>query len=479
MLENLEPSVVWKHFEKICSIPHPSGAEEKIANYVIDLAAKNNLSTIKDSAGNVLVRKNSTNIEKKDAVVLQSHLDMVPQKNSEVVHNFLTDPILPYIDGQWLKAKATTLGADNGIGVAIVCAILESKEIKHGPIEALFTVDEERGMSGAFGLSKDILKGKMLINLDTENEDEICIGCAGGRDIVATFRILSEQTPKNCVAYNLKILGLKGGHSGIDIHLNRGNALKLISTLLKELYDCCELKVSSLNGGSARNAIPREAFATVCVPVDRVENFKITVDNYKKRMLKKYKEIDPDFNITITETTLPEKILSKESFEVTLLAMIECPNGVLEMDKNFENVVETSNNLSIVSLKEDIFRIECMLRSSSTESLVSYYNSISDIFAKYQAKIADGNIFPPWQPKTNSRLLEIMKKAYTDLYKKELKVVVVHAGLECGIIGSKYPEMEMVSCGPTIRFPHSPDERLHIASVNRFWKWLIKSLEQL
>jgi len=480
MLENLEPQPVWRYFERFCALPHPSGYEEKAAKFVVDCAAKLGLTAITDITGNVLVRKEATDPSgNRDTIVLQSHLDMVPQKNDATVHDFKKDPIRLQIDGEWVKARGTTLGADNGIGVAVALAVLESDTIQHGPIEALFTIDEERGMTGAFGLANDFLSGRKMINLDTENENEICIGCAGGTDIIATLPAVFEPVRKGDSALSIAIKGLRGGHSGMEIHLNRGNALKLMARILTTAADRCDLRIAKLHGGSARNAIPREAFATVTLPNDRVAVFTSFIETMQASIAKELTATDAGFTISIEKTPLPEKTATLKTLNDLLTALTICPYGVQRMSASLEGVVETSNNLSIVSVNHEEVRIECMLRSSSDEQLENYRKSISAIFTDRGALVSYGSNYPGWQPDPQASLLQVMKAAHKKVYKKEPEVVAVHAGLECGIIGARFPGMEMVSCGPTIRYAHSPDEQMLIPSVERFWRWLVAGLERM
>ncbi len=477
MLEKLEPHPVWKYFEQLCAIPRPSGHEGEAARFIIECAAKLGLTAITDKVGNVLIGKKGK--ARRSPVILQSHLDMVPQKNAATSHDFKKDPIRPFIEGEWVKASGTTLGADNGIGVAIALAVLESTTINHGPIEALFTVDEERGMTGAFGLSDGFLTGRKLINLDTENEDEICIGCAGGTDVIATLPVHHEEIKKDQAAFSITISGLRGGHSGMEIHLGRGNALKLMTRVLTGLAVKFDLHISDLHGGSARNAIPREAFAIVTIPKLKSSGFKSAVNAIKKAIAYEFVTADPGFSIDISETALPQTTIDDSSRQHLLAALTECPCGVLRMSATMAGVVETSNNLAIIIPGNDAFRIDCMLRSSSEQALVSLKDSVSNLFSSKGASISCGSMYPGWQPVPDSALLAAMKQAYESVHKKAPGIVAVHAGLECGIIGARFPAMEMVSCGPTIRFAHSPDEQMNVPSVERFWRCLVAGLEMV
>jgi dipeptidase D len=480
MLEQLQPHSVWKYFEQFCAIPHPSGFETRAQQYVVECAAKLGLTAITDTTGNVLIRKKATDKRTgRKTVVLQSHLDMVPQKNAATEHDFKKDPIRPMIDGEWVTAQGTTLGADNGIGVAVALAVLESNSIQHGPIEALFTLDEERGMTGAFGLAEDFLAGRMLINLDTENEDEICIGCAGGTDVAAELPVETEPALSNGKAFTIAIRGLRGGHSGMEIHLNRANALKCMAQVLSAAFDEHALQLASLSGGSARNAIPREAFAEVVIPEGTEEQFSGTVAKVKKDLIATLTPTDNEFSLSVTETTLPRTVITSDALQRLLTVLNDCPYGVQKMSDTVPDMVETSNNLSAVATRPESIRIDCMLRSSSGPGLKALRGRIDHLFKQQGAATTFGSTYPGWQPDPDSSLLVAIKTAHRLTYNKDPEIVAVHAGLECGIIGSKFPGMEMISCGPTIHYAHSPDERMHIASVQRFWKWLTTALEQL
>ncbi len=480
MLEQLQPQSVWKYFEQFCAIPHPSGYETRAQQYVVECAANLGLTAITDTTGNVLIRKKA--IDKRTGrktVVLQSHLDMVPQKNAATEHDFKKDPIQPMIDGEWVTAKGTTLGADNGIGVAVALAVLESNSIQHGPIEALFTLDEERGMTGAFGLAEDFLAGRMLINLDTENEDEICIGCAGGTDVAAELPVSTQPAPTSGKAFSVSIKGLRGGHSGMEIHLNRTNALKCMAKVLSAASKEIDLHLTTLSGGSARNAIPRESFAEIVLPSDKADLFSTIVAKIKTEITATLTPADHGFSLAISETTLPRTVITDAALQRLLMVLNDCPYGVQKMSNTVPDMVETSNNLSAVATRPESIRIDCMLRSSSGPGLKALRDRIDHLFKQQGAATTFGSTYPGWQPDPDSSLLATLTAAHRSTYNKDPEIVAVHAGLECGIIGSKFPGMEMISCGPTIQFAHSPDERMHIASVQRFWNWLSTALEQL
>lgn len=480
MLEQCEPKSVWKYFEEFCSIPHPSGFEKQAADYIVSCADTLGLEAVTDTVGNVLIRKKAQGKPPdSEGVILQSHLDMVPQKNDTTDHDFRKDPISPFIDGDWVKASGTTLGADNGIGVAIALAVLENKRIAHGPIEALFTLDEERGMTGAFGLPSDFLQFRKMINLDTENDEEICIGCAGGTDIIGSFPMEREIIPAGYIGLSISIKGLQGGHSGMEIHLGRGNALKEMGDLLNIIMQQTSIRLSSINGGTACNAIPREAFATLAVPEDTVTDIQAIINDFYKERLDHFKTIDPEYAILVEQCTAPEQALGRSVCNSLLIIMNNLPNGVRSMSSTLTDVVETSNNLAIVKEKKGALLIECMSRSSSDSDLATLKGEITDLFRRNNATVSYESTFPGWQPDPKSSLLTTMKNAYHSVNKKEPMVTVVHAGLECGVIGARFSGMEMISCGPTIHFAHSPDERMSIASVEKFWKFIVTGLELL
>lgn len=477
-LDELEPSIIWRHFANICSIPHPSKHESELVAYIQNFASEHSLISKIDSIGNIVVSKPATEgMENRPALILQSHLDMVPQKNDSTLHDFTIDPIKPYIDGQWVKAKDTTLGADNGIGTATILAILESVNIKHGPLEAFFTIDEETGMTGALGLSKNLLTGNRLINLDTEEEGQLYIGCAGGVDCTAEIVYEEEPGLDTCTAFSISLKGLKGGHSGIDIHLGRGNAIKLLNRILFIGSSLYSLKISSFTGGSVRNAIPREAFAIVTIPMMHKETFQAFIKEQEKLLCAELYGSEHALTINISEVAVPENVLSLKSQNNILSAVYACPNGVIRMSSRVHGVVETSNNLALINCQNGKAYIHCLLRSSIETAIKDLQNAVSCALTLAGAHVEFSGGYPGWEPDPDSELLKTMMDVYKSATGKLPEVKVVHAGLECGIIGSKYPGMEMVSCGPTIQYPHSPDERVEIASVERFWKYILKVLE--
>lgn len=478
-LEDLKPSLLWKHFSAICAIPHPSKHEEKLSQYICDFARTHHLDLKKDSVGNILFRKNATSgKEHSPTLILQSHLDMVPQKHDSVSHDFLTDPVRPYSDGEWVRAQGTTLGADNGIGVAISLAVLEDTTLVHGPLEVLFTIDEETGMTGVNNLDPSLLNGKRLINLDTEDDHELCIGCAGGVDAVAIINPVFEPVPDNMISFKIALEGLRGGHSGIDIHTGRGNAIKLLNRVLYVASEQFNIGISSFNGGNVRNAIPRLATAEISVPESNEKSFTGWLSDIEKTIRQEHAPIEPDLKISLTKTALHKQQLSHATKTNLLRSIYACPNGVYKMSNAFADLVETSNNVSILKCDQTTIKIECLCRSSTESSRDDCANVIASAFSLGDAHVAFHGGYPGWAPNPDSKLLADMNAIYKEVYARDPDIIAVHAGLECGLIGAKYPGMDMVSCGPTICNPHSPEERVNIASVEKFWTYLTTLLSK-
>ena len=477
-LNNLQPQMLWKHFSALCAIPRPSKKEGKAADFVKEFAIAQGLDYTVDATGNVIIRKPATSgMENRPGVVLQAHLDMVPQKNSNVPHNFETDPIEAYVDNDWVRAKGTTLGADNGIGVAAALAALESKELKHGPLEALFTIDEETGMTGANGLEAGLLKGRIFINLDSEDEGELFIGCAGGINAESCFPYSSEPAESNVSAFELRLTGLKGGHSGLDIHLGRGNANKLMNRFLWNTARTCGLRLSSINGGNMRNAIPRESFAVVTVPSAKTEAFQKEVSAFLSVISAEFSTVEPELNFTANKIECPDTVMDKASQNKFLNLIYAYPNGAVRMIANMPEVVETSNNLSIVKSNGQQVEIMSLLRSSVDSAKEGLANKVVATCELAGATTKLSGSYPGWKPNFDSAILKTMKDVYLKLYGKQAEVKVIHAGLECGIFGKNYPEMDYISFGPTIRHPHSPDEKVNITSVAKFWDYLVETLK--
>lgn len=476
-ISQLSPTLLWQFFDKICSIPHPSTHEEALAQYIVDWATGLNLTVRRDPTGSIFIKKPATaGMENRKGVILQAHLDMVPQKNEETVHDFLTDAIQPYIDGEWVTAKGTTLGADNGIGVASCLAVLASTDIKHGPLEVFLTVDEESSMAGAFGLQAGWLDGDILINTDSEQEGEVYMGCAGGCDALLTFTMKQQAIPSNFVTHKLTIKGLKGGHSGCDIHTGRGNANKLMARFLANYAQPLDLRLIDFNGGNLANAIPREAFATVAIAADKVEQLAKAVDDYLltiKQELGKVEDTLSILNQTIDSTSSSFSTQDQQRFIATLNAS---PNGVIRMSDEIKGVVETSLNMGVIQTDGNKITVLCLLRSlidSGREQVGSMLNSIAQLA---DAEIEFSGAYPGWKPDANSEIMHVFRNMYQDLYGEKPNIMVIHAGLECGLFKEPYPHMDMLSFGPTIKFPHSPDEKVQINSVERYWQQMIALL---
>ncbi len=478
-ITQLEPSVLWKHFYNLTQIPRPSGHEAAVIEHIKQFAIQEKLEYIVDKTGNILVRKPATKgREGAKGVILQSHVDMVPQKNSDKKHDFLTDPIEAKIDGEWVKANDTTLGADNGIGVAAALSVLQSDNIKHGAIEALFTISEETGMDGAFGLQKDMLKGKILMNLDSEEEGEIYIGCAGGVNVNTEFEY-AQHKPGDGKALKISVKGLKGGHSGLDINLGRANANKLMAELLFLLQLKYTIKLSAWQGGNLRNAIPREAEVIVVIDANQEEEIKKAVAKWQQEKNQQYAGIENNIQLIVEPAEMVDNIIDSNVQKRIVDLLKTCLNGVIKMSEVVEGVVQTSNNLSIVNIAGGKAEIRMLLRSSVDADRAFYGKQIAEHFNPIHAKTELAGDYPGWQPNSKSVALQLAKNTYQNMYGKIPEVKVIHAGLECGIIGGNYPGLDMISFGPTIKHPHSPDEKVHIASVLKFWDFLKGMLESV
>jgi len=480
VLKDLKPARVYHYFAEICQIPRPSKHEGKIAAYLADFGRKHNLETIVDKTGNVIIRKPaSKGMEHLKSVVLQSHMDMVCEKNSDVQHDFDTDPIQPYIDGGWIKAKGTTLGADDGIGIATQLAILEATDIAHGPIECLFTVDEETGLTGAFGLDKTTLKSTILLNLDSEDEGEIFIGCAGGKDTVITLPCKMENSTVKSEGYRIKVSGLKGGHSGDDINKGLGNANKILNRLLWVATQEFELRLASFNAGNLRNAIAREGSAVVAIPAAKGKDFVKFVQEFNTTVRAEYNITEPGLLIEAVAAENPAKVMDHDTQQKLLNSVYACPHGVIAMSASIPDFVETSTNLASVKTKEDSIEITTSQRSSVESEKNDIGNMVVSVFNLAGGKSVHSDGYPGWTPNPDSKILEISKAAYERLFGYSPKVKAIHAGLECGLVGEKYPLMDMISYGPTLRGVHSPDERLEIASMQKFWDFTIEILKNI
>ncbi|MDH8702231.1 dipeptidase D [Dysgonomonadaceae bacterium PH5-43] len=481
---NLKPSNVWKHFYALTQIPRPSGQMEEITKFVENFGKSLKLETLRDEAGNICIRKPATKgYENKKTIILQSHLDMVPQANSDINFDFSQDAIQAYVDGDWVKAKGTTLGADNGIGVAATMAVLEATDLEHGPLEGVFTIDEETGMFGAVAIRPGFIEGKIMLNLDSELDGELYIGCAGGADVEIQFQYEDEEwISKDDIAVKVSLTGLKGGHSGVDIHLGRANANKLMFRFLKEAMQTYNIRLSSISGGTLRNAIPREAFAIIVIDgKDKYDKVKAMIAGYEDLFNQEYKGIENKINFKseFVDITTDMKLIPKNIQTKLTHAITACPNGVVNMFAELDNTVETSINAAIVKSEEGITDVKFLARSSSESKKMAICSAAESVFALADAdSIETGNSYPGWDPNPQSEILAIMSDVYEKQRGEKPKVQVMHAGLECGIILSNVPGLDTVSFGPTIRFPHSPDEKVEIASVEKFWNYLVEILKQ-
>lgn len=480
VFKGLKPEPLWNYFAEICKIPRPSKKEGKIAKYLLKFADEHKLESLTDEVGNILIRKAATSgKEKLKTVILQSHIDMVGEKNAETDHDFEADPIQPYIDGEWVKARGTTLGADDGIGIAAQLAILAASDIPHGPIECLFTVDEETGLTGAFGLEKGFLNGRILLNLDSEDEGEIFIGCAGGKDTVATMSFSMVPVGYDAAAFSVKVGGLKGGHSGDDINKGLGNAIKMLNRVLWSSNKKFDLRISQIEGGNLRNAIPREASAVVVIPRRFKDEFQHYVDEMQAAIRYEYRSTEPNLTIRAKPTDLPSHLIDISTQEKLLNALYACPHGVLAMSREIPNFVETSTNLASVKMNERNIIISTSQRSSLESAKECAADMVGCVFALTGARIEHSSGYPGWTPNPDSEVLDISRNAYRKLFINDPKVLAIHAGLECGVIGEKYPGMDMISYGPTIKGAHSPDERLQIDTVKKFWDLTLEILTNI
>ncbi len=479
-LTKLYPEKLWFYFSEILNIPRPSKKEEKIVKYLLDFGKKHNLETLQDEVGNVLIRKPATpGMENRKPVVLQGHIDMVCEKNSDVKHDFDNDPIRAYIEDGWVKAKGTTLGADDGIGVAAQLAILASDDIEHGPIECLFTIDEETGLTGAFGLKPGFLKGKILLNLDSEDDGELFIGCAGGRDSIITFEYSKEETPENHISYKLSVSGLAGGHSGDDINKGKANANKVLNRMLWYSADKFRLKLSEFDGGNLRNAIAREAYAIISIPDNSESEFEEYVKEFEKTVKTEYKVTEPELKVKLEKVGSPTHIIDSNTQFNLLNSVYACPHGVIGMSADIPNFVETSTNLASVKTLDNKIVVTTSQRSSVESKKDDICNMVESVFNLANAKVEQTDGYPGWTPNPNSEIVELTKNSYIKLFNETPKVLAIHAGLECGLIGDVYPEMDMISYGPTIRGAHSPDERLEIKTVEKFWDLTLDVLKNI
>jgi dipeptidase D len=480
-IRDIQPKALWTYFDEICQIPRPSGKEERIINYLIEFAKKHKLETKKDHAGNVLIKKAAHhNCENKKLVCLQSHVDMVCEKNSSTNHNFDSDPIQTMIDGNWVKADGTTLGADNGIGIAAQLAILENKEIKHGPIECLFTVDEEMGLKGAFNIQSQFFDSKILINLDSEDEGELFIGSAGGINTIARIKVNTKKMPKGYVSFKIVVTGLVGGHSGDDIDKGRGNSIKILNRFLWTAPKKLKIKIIKFEGGNLPNAIPREAYVIISIPKNNEQILKEHLNQYVIAIKNELMITEPNLKIYLTSVKMPQQALNKKSQSRLLNSLYACPDGIIAMSRTMKGLVETSTNLASVKFEtKNEIKITTSQRSSLESSKNNISNAVRSVFNMVNAKVEHINGYPGWNPNMKSEILQITKKSYKKLFGTSAKVKAIHAGLECGLFLNKYENLDIISFGPTIRGAHSPDERLDISSTKKFWDLLIEVLNKI
>ena len=479
-IQELQPSGIWKNFHSLTQIPRPSKKEAKVIAFMKQWGEDHGLETMVDDCGNVIMRKPATpGMEDRKGVILQAHLDMVPQKNDGNPHDFENDPIETHIEDGWVKANGTTLGADDGLGAAAAMAVLEATDIEHGPIEALFTIDEETGMTGANLLKPGVLKGDILLNMDSETEGELYVGCAGGIDNIGTWTPSYEAVPAGMVAYKLFVKGLKGGHSGMDINLGRANANKVLNTMMLMAAEKYGLRMACIDGGSLRNAIPREAMAIVVVPEAKKAEFEEYAKEYEAIVKEEFEGIEPEAAVLCEPAEMPQQVIDLTTQDNLFCAIARYPNGVIAMSNDFEGTTETSSNLATIKMDEG--KIVC---ASLTRSLVDADKD--KLAAQIRKNLTDNGAeaystgdYPGWKPNPDSPILNTMKAVYKDKFGKDAKVMVIHAGLECGILGSKYPHWDMVSFGPTLVHPHSPDEALLIESVTPFWEFLVETLKNI
>jgi dipeptidase D len=483
-LSQLQPTNLWQLFEKVCSIPHPSKHEQKISAWIQSWAKEQGLAVKEDAVGNIFIKKPATlGMENCQGVILQAHMDMVPQKNADTVHDFLTDAIKPYIveeaDGQWVTAEGTTLGADNGIGLCSALAVLASNEIAHGPLEVLVTIDEEAGMSGAFGLEAGWLDGDILINTDSEQEGEIYMGCAGGIDAEATFTLVFEDVTQDFTSFTLSLSGLKGGHSGVDIDTGRANANKLLVRFLLEASQKFDLRLVDLNGGSLRNAIPREADTSFVIVTKDVAAFKVSLANYLATLRTTLGSIETDIDMLLISPEVFDQCWSSKTQSLILNALNACPDGVVRMSDDIEGIVETSLNLGVVRCKGHKFVAMSLIRSLHDDGRLMAESMVNSVFTLAGAKVEFSGAYPGWKPDTSSSIMKTVSDTYQALFNKVPEIMVIHAGLECGLFKTAYPNWDMVSFGPTIKFPHSPDEKVNVAAVALYWQLLVAVLKNI
>ncbi|MPY22752.1 aminoacyl-histidine dipeptidase [Shewanella psychropiezotolerans] len=479
-ISQLQPQALWQWFDQICAIPHPSKHEQALSEHIQAWARDKQLEVVEDKVGNLIIKKPATpGMENRKTVVLQAHIDMVPQKNSDKVHDFEKDPIIPYVDGDWVKAQGTTLGSDNGIGMASALAVLGADDIPHGPLEVLLTIDEEAGMTGAFGLEAGYLDAEILINTDSEQEGEIYMGCAGGVDAQISVPMVWQAPESSNLTYTLTLSGLKGGHSGVNIHLGRGNANKLLARFLFNHADDLALELTDFTGGSLRNAIPREASVSFMLPAENITKLEAQIQEFQALIRAELAIADPDMLLELAEVPAAKQVMSEDTQNMLVDLLNTCPNGVIRMSDEVEGVTETSLNVGVISTETQSVEILCLIRSlidSGREEVESVLTSLTNLAG---VEIEFSGAYPGWKPDNSSPVMALVRETYDDIYNKKPVIMVIHAGLECGLFKKPYPEMDMVSIGPTIRYPHSPDEKVLIETVGQYYKLLLAVLERI
>ena len=479
-IKNLKPECIWRNFDALTQVPRPSGHLEKVQQFLLDFAKRAGVEAYKDEAENIVMRKPATpGMENRKTTILQAHMDMVPQKDKDSTHDFVNDPIQTYIDGDWVRAKGTTLGADNGLGVAAIMAIMEATDLKHGPLEALITADEETGMFGANALPEGKLEGEILLNLDTEEDDELIIGSAGGVDITATLDYKSVESDKEDVAVKVVIKGLKGGHSGLEICEGRGNANKMMARIVRDAIADDDACLATWHGGNMRNAIPREAEVVLTLPKENKEDLVALVAEYKTIFNDEFKGIENEITVLVEDVDLPAEVVPEEIQDNLVDAIYAAHNGVWRYIPSIPNIVETSSNLAIVDVEGGKAAVKILARSSSESVKEEISRSLESCFNMAGMKVEFSGEYGGWNPNTESELIKVMQGLYKELFNEEPKVQVVHAGLECSIILSKYPGLDICSFGPTLRSPHTPNERAYWPSAAKFWALLTRTLEEI
>ncbi|SFH05511.1 aminoacyl-histidine dipeptidase [Pontibacter chinhatensis] len=479
-VRSLEPKALWENFADLNAVPRPSKKEERVIQFILDFGHKLGLETIKDEVGNVIIKKPATpGMENRQTVAMQSHLDMVHQKNNDTNFDFDTQGIDMYVDGDWVKARGTTLGADNGIGVATIMAILASKDIPHPAIEALFTIDEETGMTGALGLKGGLLEASILLNLDTEDDRELTIGCAGGVDVTASGKYEQEATPAGMAGYKLTVKGLTGGHSGMDIILGRANANKLMNRLLHHASRQFDLRLGSIDGGGLRNAIPRESTVVIALAEGDKAAFEKFVAEQHAILAQEYKTTDPNLEVQVESAEAPAQVATQAFTSTFLRAIYATPNGIYRMSPEIQGLVQTSNNVARVELKDGAYKVMCLTRSAVDSEKMDLAAAIQSALELAGAEVMLSGSYPGWTPNPDASIIKLMSDLYRSKFNSEPDVNACHAGLECGIIGANYPGMEMISFGPNIRGAHSPDEKVQIRSVQKYWDYLLETLQRI